>query len=128
MLPPAVRARTRMPRAFSASRSSACMAFSRRLQSRREKSRSPVNAGGGVDLYVDGNFFCTRLPDIDGEGGIHHGVFCKVLDAGCVDLMVETADELYRRFILAACDEIGEHFRVVPEVVADDGEACLFFL
>ena len=84
--------------------------------------------GGGVDLYVDGDVFFTCLLHIDGKGGIDHGVLCKVFDACCVNLIVETLDELYGCFILAACDEIGKHFRVVAEIMANDRETCLLVL
>ena len=87
--------------------------------------RKGIGRGG---FYVDVDVFCTCLPYIDGECGIDQGIFCEVLDAGCVNLIVETLDELYCCLILAACNEIGKHFGIVAEIMANDGKTRLLVL
>ena len=84
--------------------------------------------GGKVDPSLDGDVLLARLPHIDGERRIDQGIAGEVLDARRIDLPAHPLDETHGGIIFAARDEVGEHLRIVSEVMAHDGEARLLFL
>ena len=84
--------------------------------------------GGEVDLSFDVDALLARLPHIDGESCVDQGIAGEVLDARRIDLLAHPLDEPHGGIVFAARDEVGEHLRVVSEVVAHDGEARLLFL